>query len=35
MEKKGIVSTAVGLGLSLLVLYVSVRVISSAWKSGQ
>jgi hypothetical protein len=35
MEKKGIVSTAVGIGLSLLVLYVSVRVISSAWKSGQ
>lgn len=35
MEKKGIVQTAVGIGLSLLVLYVSVRVISSAWKSGQ
>jgi hypothetical protein len=35
MEKKGIVSTAVGVGISLLVLYVTVRVISSAWKSGQ
>lgn len=35
MEKKGILSTALGIGLSLLVLYVTVRVVSSAWKSGQ
>jgi hypothetical protein len=35
MEKKGLVPTAVGLGISLLVLYVTIRVISSAWKSGQ
>jgi hypothetical protein len=35
METKNLVPTVVGLAVGLAVLYVTVRVVSSAWKSGQ
>lgn len=33
--KKGIVPAVVGLGISLALLYVTVRVISSGWNAGK
>jgi hypothetical protein len=35
MEKKGLLSGAIGLVLSVAVLFGTVWVISKAWKSGQ
>ena len=35
METKKLVPTLLGLAVGLTVLYVTVRVVSSAWKSGQ
>lgn len=35
MEKKGILPTVIGLVVGLGVLYLTVRVASSAWKGGQ
>jgi hypothetical protein len=35
METKKLVPTVVGLAIGLGVLYLTVRVVSSAWKSGQ
>ena len=35
MEKKGILPTVIGLAVGLGVLYLTIRVASSAWKGGQ
>jgi hypothetical protein len=35
MEKKGILPTVIGIVVGLGVLYLTVRVASSAWRGGQ
>ena len=35
MEKKGLISGALGLALSVAVLFGTVWVVSKAWKKGQ